>query len=595
MSLRWYQQEAVNAVWDYLRNENGDPLVVLPTGSGKTHVIAELCRQVVEWNGRALILAHVKELLEQSREKLARILPAESVGVYSAGLNERTTDTPVVVAGIQSVYMRAHELGEFKLIIVDEAHLIPAAAYGRYRQFLFDSKEVSPDARLVGLTATPYRMGCGWISKDRANDEDVAAAAKISRQFDNIVYEVTTDKLIADGTLSQVVSQEAKKAPDFSGVHTVRGDFDEGEIEKVLAGKNVLEAACAEIVEKTRDRNKTLVFCNRRESARRCAALLSEYDQEHAAEVVDGETPADERDDLLRRFKNDTGDSNLLGDKDKPLKYICNVGVLTTGFDAPNVDCVALLRPTKSLTLYQQIVGRGLRKAPEKRNCLVLDFGGNIDRHGPIDLPQPTSEERERQAKPWKTCKTCGAVVSISLPYCPLCNTPFQTQETNPNAGLVGSASRAAILSDQPDDDELVIEERDVLRVEYSVHYKKDDPTKPPTLQCKYICSKFCTEWEWVCPEHKAWVRKKFEKWWREKSNVEPPATTEEACELANAGALGTPKRIELKRKFAERFAHITWLEWDPPTLATIGASLLDEPAPYNEFADFTIEEDLPF
>ena len=594
MSLRWYQAEAVAAVWNYLRTESGSPLVVLPTGSGKTHVIAELCRQIVEWGGRALVLAHVKELLEQSREKLARILPPESVGLYSAGLNERTTNTPVIVAGIQSVYTRAQELGEFKLIIVDEAHLIPAAAYGRYRQFLSDSKEVSPDARLVGLTATPYRMGCGWISKDRANEESDDDGAGISRQFDNTVYEVTTDKLIADGTLSCVVSKAAKRAPDFSGVHTVRGDFDESEIEKVLAGKNVLESACAEIVEQTKDRNKVLVFCNRRESARRCARLLSDYDPEHAAEIVDGETPSNERDELLKRFKGAVS-SNLLGENEKPLKYVCNVGVLTTGFDAPNVDAVALLRPTKSLTLYQQIVGRGLRTAPEKRNCLVLDFGGNIDRHGPIDLPNPTSEGRERAAKPWKTCKACGAVVSIALSVCPLCGEPFEKRETDVNAGLVGSASRAAILSDQPDDDELVVEDRDVLRVEYSVHYKRDAPEKPPTLQVKYICARFRTEFEWVCPEHNAWVRKKFEKWWREKSAIEPPTTTEEACELANAGALGTPKKIQLTRKFADRFARIAWVEWDPPTVGTLGASELDEPTPYSEFSEYTIDETLPF
>ena len=582
--LRWYQEQAVAAVFDYLRRESGAPCVVLPTGSGKTHVIAELCRQVVAWRGRALVLAHVKELLEQSREKLSRVLPAGMVGVYSAGLNERTTDAPVIVAGIQSVYQRAEELGEFFLIVVDEAHLIPPDGVGRYRTLLEAEKTVSPKARLVGLTATPYRLGCGWIVKDKAPESDY------DRLLDTIVYEVPISDLIADGTLSTVVSKQARRSPDFSSVHVKRGEYDAEEVEKILGRKNVLEAACLEIVEQTRDRQKVLVFCNRRESARRCAKLLQEYDAEHAAEIVDGETPADKRAEITRRFKTSEPTVDLLGRVEKTLKYVCNVGVLTTGFDAPNVDAVAILRPTQSLTLYQQIVGRGLRRSPDKENCLVLDYGGNVDRFGPIDLPNPPQTGESTAVKRWKTCPECRAVVASYCAVCPLCGKEFpKSAPGDPNKNLSSRASSKSFLSDGEDAPEPTVEEYDVREVEYSAHYKKDDPDKPPTLQVAYKRGEFARPvFEWLCPGHPLkWARGRFERWWKAKSKTDPPTDAETAAFYASKGALAVPTKIRITTNPGERFPSIEWLEFgeipnfDPNKIKT------DEEEFYEGFEEF--------
>lgn len=543
MKLRWYQEQAVAAVWNYLQKKDGAPCVVLPTGSGKTLVIAELCRQVVVWGGRVIVLAHVKELLQQAVEKLRTFVDPELVGCYSAGLNERVVDKPIIVAGIQSAYQRAEEFGPVQLIVIDEAHLIPAEGTGRYRTFLEAEKSVSPQARLVGLTATPYRLGVGWITKDRAEKD-------ADRLLDAIVYEAPIDRLIADGTLSTVVSRRARKLPDYSKVRTVRGDFDEAEVEKVLTRKGVLESACREIVDETRDRNKVVVFCNRRQSARRCAQLLQEYSGFQAA-VVDGETPAEDRADLIRRFKSD--EQTLLGTE--TLKFICNVGVLTTGFDAPNIDCVALLRPTQSLTLYQQMVGRGLRRAPDKADCLVLDYGGNIERHGPIDMPVVV----ERSEKPWRVCPKCEGVVSIVYPQCPLCGEPFEVKrrKSDPDAKIQTVASERSILS-EPE----IVEEYDVKGVEYEVHYKKNDDGKPPTLQVKYLRGFSKPFFEWLCPEHDGWARKRFENWWKTKSKVEPPQSVDVAVEWARAGALATPTKIQTTAKPGERFPRIEWVDF---------------------------------
>ncbi|MGE0378962.1 MAG: DEAD/DEAH box helicase, partial [Planctomycetaceae bacterium] len=167
MELRPYQHSAVEAVYRHLREHDGNPVVVIPTGGGKTPVMATICRDAVRhWNGRVLILAHVKELLQQSVDKLKLVCPELPVGVFSAGLNRRDTQQSVIVAGIQSVYQRAADLGAFDLVLIDECHLLPADGEGMYRQFLADATALNPALRVVGFTATPFRLDAGPNCRD---------------------------------------------------------------------------------------------------------------------------------------------------------------------------------------------------------------------------------------------------------------------------------------------------------------------------------------------------------------------------------------------------------------------------------------------
>ena len=164
MKLRTYQQTAVDAVYDYLRNHEDNPVVVLPTGGGKSLVLAKIASDAVkQWNGRVLILAHVKELLEQNADKVRRLCPDIKVGLYSAGLKKRDTNTSVLVAGIQSIYKRACDLDPFDLIVVDEAHLISKSGDGMYRQFLSDCKVINPHVRVIGLNAINYGLRLAHI------------------------------------------------------------------------------------------------------------------------------------------------------------------------------------------------------------------------------------------------------------------------------------------------------------------------------------------------------------------------------------------------------------------------------------------------
>ena len=200
MQLRPYQQAAVDAVYEHLRSKETNPCVVLPTGTGKSLVLAQIAKDAVEkWNGRVLILAHVKELLEQNAYKIRKLCPELKIGIYSAGLKSRDTAEQVIVAGIQSVYNKACELDAFDLVIVDEAHLISSEGDGMYRTFLADMKVINPHVRVIGLTATPFRLKGGLICKP----ENI---------LNEICYEAGLKEMIQQGYLSPLISRAGKPA-----------------------------------------------------------------------------------------------------------------------------------------------------------------------------------------------------------------------------------------------------------------------------------------------------------------------------------------------------------------------------------------------
>src|SRR5262245_43423332 len=248
IQLRPYQEAAKAAIYQHLRTRDENPCVVLPTAAGKTPLLASVCRDaVMTWSGRVLVLAHVKALLQQAADKLALVCPEVKFGVYSAGLKRRDTTHPVIIAGIQSVYRRACELDAFDLIIVDEAHLIPLEGDGMYRQFLADSKTINPNVRVIGLTATPFRLKTGPI----------CTANGILNQ---ICYEISVRELMRDGFLCPVVSKAGATAVDVDKVSVRAGEFAEDELEDLMDQDELVETACAEITDRTIERHAVLIF-----------------------------------------------------------------------------------------------------------------------------------------------------------------------------------------------------------------------------------------------------------------------------------------------------------------------------------------------
>lgn len=566
MQLRPYQQDAVDAVYAHLREYDDNPVVAIPTGGGKTPVIATMCRDAVgRWHGRVLILAHVKELLEQALDKLQQVAPEmwHQIGVYSAGLKSRDTEHPIIVAGIQSVYRRACDLDRFDLVIVDEAHMIPPDGDGMYRTFLEEARKINPNLRVIGLTATPFRMTTGPI----CGPDNV---------LNSVCYEIGVRELIVQGFLCQLVSKGGREDVDTGGLHVRGGEFMADEVEALMDKDERVESACKEIVEYTRDRNSCLVFTSGVQHARHVADVLRRSDPR--VETVFGETSDQDRARAIGEFRAGR------------VKYLVNVNVLTHGFDAPNVDCVAMLRPTMSPGLYYQMAGRGFRLCDSKKNCLILDFGGNVLRHGPVDAIRTDADRKgdgDGEA-PAKKCPQCNALIAMGYATCPQCGFVFPPPERRMHDAKAGTAG---ILSDQVE-----IEEHAIQDVRYSVHEKRDaSPDAPRTMRVEYRIGWQRYISEWICVEHTGYARAKAESWWRRRSNVPVPDNAEEAVRLAEAGALCGTQSITVRSVAGEKYDRITGYALDEkPSYREPGWDDA-EPVPVTPNGEEVPDDDLPF
>jgi len=533
--LRPYQREAIDAIYGHLREREDNPCVVIPTGGGKTPVMATVCKDAVgQWNGRVLILAHVKELLEQALDKLHGIAPeiGKKTGVYSAGLKRRDTEHPVIIAGIQSVYRRACELDAFDLVIIDEAHMIPPDGDGMYRTFLSDARKVNPNLRVIGLTATPFRTTSGMI----------CAPENI---LNHVCYEVGVRELIVHGYLCPLVTKASREKVDTSGLHVRAGEFISGEVEDLMDTDSLVEAACREIVERTYNRKSVLVFAA---GVRHGHHIAEAMRKKFGAEVgtVFGDTLGFIRERMISDFKAGK------------LKYLVNVNVLTMGFDAPNIDCVAMVRPTLSPGLYYQMVGRGFRLHEGKKDCLVLDFGGNVLRHGPVDTIRIKDSASTGDGEaPAKECPRCLSVIAAGYATCPDCGHEFPPPEKGKHDARAASED---ILSGQ-----VTTTEHEVKEIFYSVHRKKGAPdTAPKTMRVDYRVGFNEHYSEWVCFEHEGWAREKAEDWWERRSIIPCPSSSRDAASLANNGNLKEPKTITVRKVSGEEFPRIIRYELGP-------------------------------
>ena len=547
--LRYYQQEAINAVYAHLqRKPDSNPCAVLPTGAGKSIGIGKIVSDAAQiWHGRILILAHVKELLEQNAAKIAALCPDLTIGMYSAGLNRRDTENQVLVAGIQSVYNKADELGAFDLILIDESHLIPPDGDGMYQTLLTEEKKLNSNVRLIGFTATPYRLRGGLICKPE-------------NLLNEICYEIGVRELIMRNYLSPLRSKNGKTKADLSDLHIRAGDFLADEIAAKMDNDYLVDHACREIVDLTQDRKKVLIFASSVAHAQHIKARIEAYAAQECGIVI-GSTPKDERAEILARFKDQIIPADLFGNRKTFLKYLVNVGVLTTGFDAPAIDTVVLLRPTASPGLYYQMVGRGFRLSPDtgKTDCMILDYGQNIMRHGPVDMirVEETAGGRKKQPPPMRECPQCQAVFPAGRTQCPDCGYVMPREE-----GKLHHGTRAAsdgILSDQTSETEF-----EVRRILYSKHYKRNAPDKPPTLRIEYEIGFTDFISDWICPEHTGYARKKSEKWWQEHAGFELPDTVDECLIYAEAGKVKRPVKITVKKTPGSDWPTITKYEFAP-------------------------------
>jgi DNA repair protein RadD len=407
--LRDYQQEAVSRVLKHFRKTNESAVIVLPTGSGKSLVIAELARLAKR---KILVLTHVKELVEQNHQKYESY--GVTAGIYSAGLKLKETQHQVTFASIQSVARNLNDFNApYSLIIIDECHRVNLSSTdlpndlskdkakakdaskgesikqsqestttqsnsNQYQQIIEKLMQVNPEVKLLGLTATPYRLGMGWIYKKHYRG---FMRSEEKRPFEHCIYELPLRYLIQRKYLTEPNLVDATiEHYDFSSLRTnTSGEYNPTDMNHLL-NKNprVTQGIIEQVMELGEQRQGVMVFAATVEHAKEVFSYLPQK----LSALITGATDNTERDKLIKAFKA------------KNIKYLVNVSVLTTGFDAPHVDMIAILRPTQSVSLYQQIIGRGLRLSDNKKDCLVIDYTGND-----FDLYHPEVGEKKPNSK----------------------------------------------------------------------------------------------------------------------------------------------------------------------------------------------------
>ncbi len=355
--LRDYQQEAVDRTLAYFKKKREPAVIVLPTGAGKSLVIAELARIA---RGRVLVLAHVKELVEQNHSKYESY--NLKAGIYSAGLNKKDFNHKVIFGSIQSVANAPdHFFEDFTLLVVDECHRVSLDEDTQYRQVIQRLRQANKNLCILGLTATPYRLGMGWIYNYSHRGVEQTTE---DRFFKQCVFELPLQYMIKNNYLTPPVKVDIPVTSyDFSELIEKGAPFTSTQIEEILKRQRKLTPLIIKNIidiTETYDREGVMIFS----STVKHAQEILEYLPEGQAQLILGETEDEKRNGIIQDFKN------------KKFKYLVNVSVLTTGFDAPHVDVIAILRPTESISLYQQIIGRGLRLSESKKDCFILDYTG---------------------------------------------------------------------------------------------------------------------------------------------------------------------------------------------------------------------------
>ena len=398
--LRDYQQRAIDELYKWLATHAGHPCVVMPTGSGKSHIVAALCKDALQqWpETRILMLTHVKELIEQNAEKMRQHWPDAPLGIYSASIGIKQMDC-ITFAGIQSIRNKAAELGHVDLVIIDECHLVSHKDEGGYRTLLSALSHINPHLRVIGLTATPYRLGHGLITDKPA-------------LFDALLEPVSIEELVHKGYLAPLRSKVTSAKLDVSGVHKRGGEYIEAELQKAVNTDKNNWAVVTEVIRLAGDRKAWLFFCAGVDHAKSVADILDMLSI--PAACITGDTPKAKRERIIENFKAGH------------LRALTNANVLTTGFDYPDIDLIAMLRPTMSASLYVQMAGRGMRPKSHTDHCLVLDFAGVVATHGPITAVVPPSKGGSGNGEaPVKVCDACGELVHLSARQCSACGAPF--------------------------------------------------------------------------------------------------------------------------------------------------------------------------
>lgn len=536
LQLRDYQRLALDKLYAYWAEGGGNGLIVLPTGAGKALVIAKMIEELLADfpDLRIANVTHSATLVGQNYKEFIGLAPFAPAGLYSASLGRRDSNAQVLFCGIQSVAGKTAELGAIDLVIVDEAHAISRDANTQYGKFFAGVRELNPDSRVCGTTATAYRMDSGSL----VDGDD--------RLFDDIVYEIGIGELMEQGYLTRLTSQKTTAKIDLKGVGTRGGEYIPGQLAE--AAEQIIEEAVAEDIAMSPDRKAALFFCSGQDNSDHVADAVRRHGRSCAS--LTSRTPKAEAARIIEDFRA----GRLWG--------LASANMITTGANFPHVDFISLIRSTKSPGLLVQMLGRGTRNSPGKTDCLVADHGKNLSYWGPIDTIKPKDPSSGAGEQPRKLCpqdradvegKTgCGELLPISIMVCNCCGYVFPPNEEEK---ITAKADLTPVLST----------ERPWLPVtgrKYAFHPAKVEGN-PPTVKATYEVDGKPRN-EWICVQHmehpveksRLFPKAKADKYWALHGGKRPfPSTVDEF--LDRAGELLATTEVQLDFSKSAKYPEI--------------------------------------
>lgn len=553
---RDYQVWGIEAVWDYFHKNDGNPVIAMPTGTGKSHMISGFGVKAMRAYPmtRFMVLTHVKELIQQNFNKFVEAWPTAPAGIYSAGLNKREYHLPITFGGIQSVGKKAHLFGRIDIVFVDECDLVNPSEKTLYAKFIGALKVHNPYLKVIGLTATPWRAGLGAITNEGGLFTDIAVDMTGVDAF---------NWFIDEGYLCPLVPKPTKLELDVSGVHMRGGEFIEKELQDAVDKQAITQRALHEAMEVGWERKRWLVFASGVDHAKHIAEELNILGVSARAIYSGMEKDGYDRDQVLADHK-----AGLF-------TAIVNNNILTTGYDDPQIDFILMLRPTGSSRLWVQMLGRGTRPwympnfdlttkvgrlaaiaASPKQNTLVMDFAANIRKLGPINdpvIPKQKGKGPPGEA-PVKLCPHCNTYNHATVKYCG--GKPVTHPEYNASQGcgyefvfiskLKMEASTTALIKGKLDLP--VVESYKVDHITYTLHHKAGSP---PMMKATYYCGlKNFTDF--VCVQHPDgnYAKKRAKDWWAIRSGDPMPTNTDDALDQAPALAAPTHLEVWINQKY---------------------------------------------
>lgn len=543
---REYQTYAVDQTFAYLNATSGDGVIAMPTGTGKSHVISGIIRRALNFRPNANIqsVVHVKELIQQNHDKLIETWPQAPVGIYSAGLGVKQSYMPVTMAGIKSVHGKADLFGKIDLMLVDECHLIPEESDTIYREYIQECRTINPYMRVIGLTATPWRMGYGRITDGGGIFNDMIVDYTELHTF---------NRFFDEGYLCRLTARPMDTKLDITGIGMSGGDLNMSQVQKAVDRQEITWRALQEAMHYGHNRRKWLIFASGVDHADHITEMLNRMGV--PTTVVHRGVGKGERDTRIKEFKR--------GGKWRAI--VCN-NILTTGFDDPGIDLIVVLRPSMSPVLWVQMLGRGIRPLfmkgfdvstiegrllaianSYKQNCLVLDFARNTENLGPINDPViPRRASGIPGDMPIKICETkrlkagykgCGAYNHTSYRHCEECGAEFDF------AVKFGSeASNADIISDGADSFEWF----NVIMTSYS---EQVGASGKPYLKVDYWYSKTKKWTDYIHLEQSGFMLHQAKQWWLARFRYPEwgaPPTVKQALRYCNKEHMREPRKIRV-------------------------------------------------